>query len=159
MTNESELTPPPLPSPSPAAAGAVPPPLEVVEFADNCTELATRIKDAADTALSVTKAVESADGFVKKVGGFFSWCSWIPGVGSVLADVGGFLSGVAVTTEDVAEKVANVANQGIQWSVDLDAMATQVLESGSISQAAKDELQRASEQALSPLAMALKAIF
>jgi|HubBroStandDraft_1064217.scaffolds.fasta_scaffold435293_2 hypothetical protein len=158
MSDDGDLQPPPLPSPEPGSAAAAPP-LEVVEFAENCSALADKLQDAANTALSLSKDVESADGFVKKIGGFFSWCSWIPGVGSVLADVGGFLTGVAVTTDDVAEKVANIANQGIQWSLDLNSVSTQVLEAGSITDAAKDALKQATDQALTPLAMALKAIF
>jgi hypothetical protein len=139
------------------------PPEGAAEFAQNCKDLATKTQEVLQSAESIAADVDSAAGFVQKVGGFLSWCAWIPGIGPDLAAAGAAISAASVATEDIAEEVVNIAKQGITWTTDLNALADKVLQAGSVSGAADEEfqqyqseLQTAAGSTLSPLVDALK---
>jgi methyl-accepting chemotaxis protein len=148
-------------APAPAAPAA--PPEGASEFAQNCRDLATKTQEILQEAENIAQDVDSAAKFVQKVGGFLSWCAWIPGVGTALAAAGAAVTSVSVATEDIANEVVNVAKQGISWTVDLNQLADQVQKAGSVSGAAekefdsyKDELEKAAGSSLTPFVEALK---
>jgi hypothetical protein len=163
MSDETTATEHPAPAAEAAPAAPAAPSPEVEAFAKNCQDLATKTDEVLKDAENIAQDVDSAAKFVQKVGGFFCWCAWIPGVGTAIAAAGAALTSVSVATEDIAEKVVQIAQQGFTWTTDLNDLAAKVLAAGSISGAAETEfesykaqLEQAAGSSLMPFVDALK---